>query len=370
MEPVEITAGRLHLRPWQAGDEAVAVAAGNDPDIVRWTSVPVPYTPEVARGYVHEITVEGWRSGKDLTWAVCDSTTGEVLANVAVRPGCDTGVWDVGYWCLPAARGQGVVTEALGAVTRWAFAELGAARIEWMAEVGNWASRRAAEKAGFRIEGVLRGGMLHRGEHKDGWIAGLLPGDPAEDTAKLPSYDDRTDGVVTVRRWRSGDAEAVARACSDPEAQRWLPLPAPYTLEHAQGYIDGIVPREWADGYAANCAVVDAADGSLLGAVGLRPGDGTVGEIGYWTAAWGRGRGVAVRAARLHAQWGFDALGLRRIELLADVENVASQRVAEKAGWTREGVAREVRPAPRDAVVRRDMVVFARLSSDPQAQLE
>jgi RimJ/RimL family protein N-acetyltransferase len=52
------------------------------------------------------------------------------------------------------------------------------------------------------------------------------------------------------------------------------------------------------------------------------------------------------------------------VELLADVDNLASQRVAEKAGWTREGIARAVRPAPRDPATRVDMVVYALLPQD------
>ncbi len=137
VDPVEITAGRLHLRPWQPGDEAAALEACTDPDTLRWTNVPHDYTLEHARTWVSETAAAGWESGKDVSFAVCDSTSAVVLANVALRPSSDPGVWDVGYWCRPSARGQSVVPEALGALARWAFAVLEARRIEWMAQVGN-----------------------------------------------------------------------------------------------------------------------------------------------------------------------------------------------------------------------------------------
>ena len=356
MEPTEITAGRLHLRPWQPEDVPALQRALADPDVARWTTL----RPDGAAEMV-ATSGDRWQDGSTAELAVPDATTAELLAGVDLHAIAD-GAAEAGWWCAPGARGRGVTSEAVGALCRWGFGALDLHRITAQVEVGNWGSRALAEKVGFTVEGVLRSVPAPGGRRADTWLAALLATDEQRDRRRLPSYADRTDGVVTLRRWRSSDAADVARACSDPETARWLPLPVPYTLEAGQGYVDGIVPTEWAAGTAANVAVVDAADGSLLGAAGLRLREG-IGEVGYWTAPEARGRGVAPRAARLHADWGFEVLGLPRIELLADVDNLASQRAAEKAGWTREGVARAVRPAPR-STERRDMVLYARLPGD------
>lgn len=364
MDPVDISAGRLHLRAWQPGDEHVLQTLAADPLARRWTPVPSPDDPERAAAHVAQTAPAGWASGDRPSWAVCDSTTGDVLAGITLSRGRDEDVWDVSFWCLPAARGQGVVPEALGAVCRWAFAELAAARVEWRAEVGNWASRRAAEKAGFRVEGVLRRGMVHRRAPVDAWVGGLLPDDDVHDTAALPPLGRPTDGVVALRHWREDDVAFVQRACDDELSARWLPLPVPYTLADARDWALGVVPREWADGTAAAVAVVDAGTDQPLGAVALTFDRASTAEVGYWTAPHARGRGVAVRGAQLHTRWGLSTVGLARVELLTDVANLASQRVAEKAGFVREGVARAVRPAPRSAE-RVDMVVWARVAGDP-----
>lgn len=358
VDPVEIPAGHLHLRPWRSGDEAVLVETGADPQVQRWNALPVPYLPEHARRYVEHTSVEGWASGRALTWAVCDGGNGQVLAHVALRPAADPDVWDVGFWCRPSARGRGVVPDALEAACSWAFAVLGAVRVEWMAEVGNWASRRAAEKAGFVVEGVLRRALVHRGVHVDGWLGARLPDDPRRDTAAFPPLGRPHDGVVALRAFGEADLAFVARACDDPQTARFLPVPVPYTLADARAWALGIVPRERADGQVLSVAVVDAMTDEPLGAVGLTRRGPATAEVGYWTAPEARGRGTAVRATRLLTTWGAGALGLARVELLTALENTPSQRVADKAGFVREGVARSARTAPRSQQ-RVDMVVWA-----------
>jgi len=179
MEPTEITAGRLHLRPYTEADIEAVYACCQDPDIQRWTTVPVPYLRAHAEEYVRANTVDGWRAGTGNSFAVVDSVENTLLASIGlVRFQDGRTIGEVGYWVVPEARGQGVATQATQVVARWAFADLGLARLEWMAEVGNEASRRVAEKAGFTIEGVLRDRLARRdGGRVDAWIGSLLPRD-------------------------------------------------------------------------------------------------------------------------------------------------------------------------------------------------
>jgi ribosomal-protein-serine acetyltransferase len=80
----------------------------------------------------------------------------------------------------------------------------------------------------------------------------------------------------------------------------------------------------------------------LLGGVGLNFINRVhqVGNLGYWVRTSAAGQGIATSAARGMARYGFEEVGLHRIEILAAVPNIASQRVAEKAGAVREAVLR------------------------------
>ena len=104
-------------------------------------------------------------------------------------------------------------------------------------------------------------------------------------------------------------------------------------------------------------------DDRLLGALGISNFDWTdlTAEIGYWMAADARGRGIGTRATRMLAEWALMSLGLERLELLAHPDNEASQRLAERAGFTREGTLRRYR---RRHGVREDLVMFSMLAED------
>lgn len=118
-------------------------------------------------------------------------------------------------------------------------------------------------------------------------------------------------------------------------------------------------------GVGVHLAVTERYTGDLVGTIGLFKVDWAhlTSEVGYGMRPSARGRGYATEALSLVSGWALRNCGLFRIELRAMVTNHASIRVAEKAGYLREGVARG---AERDADgISRDMIVFSRIASDP-----
>jgi RimJ/RimL family protein N-acetyltransferase len=123
--------------------------------------------------------------------------------------------------------------------------------------------------------------------------------------------------------------------------------------------------RGWKEGTHAAFAVTDGASGEVIGSIGVHffDAENGVAEVGYWVRREARGRGVAARAARLVARWAIESCAIERLQLRADVENVASQRVAEAAGFSCEGVLRSAHFNPRQGR-RVDFVVYSLLAGE------
>jgi len=171
------------------------------------------------------------------------------------------------------------------------------------------------------------------------------------------------DGATALRAWRDSDLQPLVAACQDPEISRWTRVPYPYGPSDARAYL---LQRHDAlqAGMAAPFAIVSAADlDHLLGSISLLRFSwrDARAEVGYWLALEARGQGHVSRAVRLITDWGFQRLGLERIDLQAACENPASQRVAERCGFTREAVLRSYLRG-RDG--RQDMVMFGLLARE------
>jgi RimJ/RimL family protein N-acetyltransferase len=165
------------------------------------------------------------------------------------------------------------------------------------------------------------------------------------------------DGDLVLRTWTEDDVPALVAACNDSEITRWIPvIPSPYTERDALAFIRGEIPPEIDHSFA----MTDA--GRVVGSIGMSVNRNQTGHIGYWCAHEARGRGITTRALRLVCRFGFDELGLGRLELITDPDNRASQRVAEKVGFHREGVLRS-HLLHREGR-RRDSVMFSLLPGE------
>src|SRR6266851_1349603 len=170
--------------------------------------------------------------------------------------------------------------------------------------------------------------------------------------------DELTDGSILVRTYREADAPLLYEAVREsiPEVSLWLPwCHEKYSIEESRQFIAAREVASQGDEWYS-FAVFEKDSRRFLGGVGLNFINRVhqIANLGYWVRTSAAGRGVATKATRLAARFGFEQMGLQRIEILAAVPNIASQRVAEKAGAVREGVLRKrllVRGESQDAVL-------------------
>ena len=168
------------------------------------------------------------------------------------------------------------------------------------------------------------------------------------------------DRDLLLRPSRPGDEDAIGRVYSDPDVVRWMGFPEGADAAFARGNMER-AERAWQEGTWAPFRIVDASSDEVVGGVNLRFGEHRIAEVSYFLRADARGRGLATRALRLVARWAFEELGIKRLELRAHVDNAPSQRVAERAGFTREGIERASREL---AGVRFDSVLYSLLPSE------
>lgn len=150
----------LRLRPWTLEDSEVVLSAFVDPSIRHYAGNLYDTAADATRFVTTRSTA--WAEGTGAAWAVTAAATGTVLGHVGLHEmDARLRLAMVGYWLLPRARGRGVMTQALGAVSSYGFQSLGLHRIELAHAVENEVSCRVAERAGFPYEGTLRHAMRY-----------------------------------------------------------------------------------------------------------------------------------------------------------------------------------------------------------------
>ncbi|MFF2330753.1 MULTISPECIES: GNAT family N-acetyltransferase [unclassified Streptomyces] len=152
-----LTAGPLLLRPWLPDDAPAVVEAYRDPAMRAMLRTLV--TDEAEAQQWLRVQQEGRESGSRFSFAVVDrDRSGELVGNVALTYTAAGSGAEVGYWTAARARGRGIASLALGALTDWAFETFagdGLVRLDLLHQVGNEASCRVAEKSGYGFAEVL-----------------------------------------------------------------------------------------------------------------------------------------------------------------------------------------------------------------------
>jgi [ribosomal protein S5]-alanine N-acetyltransferase len=173
-----------------------------------------------------------------------------------------------------------------------------------------------------------------------------------------------TDGEIRIRLLADADVPVIADACRDPAIQRFTTVPDPYAEEDARAW-GRRSAESAAAGMGIEAVIAEARSNRALGSIGLRRSghDQRRWAIGYMVFPGERNRGIASRAVSLISRFAFDHLEAERLEIEVEPENVPSLRVAERAGYSREGML----PSHREINgVRRDMVMYSLTSGELQ----
>ncbi|GAA1104849.1 GNAT family N-acetyltransferase [Nocardiopsis composta] len=187
----------------------------------------------------------------------------------------------------------------------------------------------------------------------------------SEEARRMPMVVLETERL-TLRAFTDSLIDDVLAAMTDPETRRWLPLPEPgrpYTRADAEEWCRVTAPSMRATGDGQQWAVTVTATGDFAGAVGLlrTRWPSLVTEVGYWFSPRFRGSGYATEAVTAVSRWAILDQEMERVELKAATGNRASRRVAEKAGFTFEGIERNAMPLHRG---RTDLAAYSLIPSD------
>ena len=377
--------GVVVLRPWKVDDALALMAACREPEISYWCGLPSPYTFGHAMSWIGD-TKPAWSDGRDAHLAVDDAATGEVAGAVdllGVDPVESYGRFR--YWVRAARRRNGVARRALSLLAAWARDDLGLERLEVIAAVGNLGAQRVALSAGFRPEAVYRS-YRQLGERRTDslvyalpmpswhvgadWLDGIRQAEvepaaerPPTGKLALPAEPPILEGDgLRLRPYRADDLATLV-ASIDEETVRWLThVPWPYTDEAGRGFL-AFAAGSWL-AHQAHFAIADAASDALLGGLNVDIDlPHAIGEVGYRVNPGARGGRVAGRAVDLAVEWAFGELGLARLDLGADTRNLASLRVAARAGFRREGTLHGL---VRRGDERSDDAICSLLPSDPR----
>jgi RimJ/RimL family protein N-acetyltransferase len=156
----------VRLVVFTAAHLADFAALAEDPQVRRYTRFPDPPQPSFPRRWLERYE-EGRRERTREAFALEDGDATFLGLALAVAIDREAAEAELGYTVTPSARGRGIATAAVEALTRWAFDEQALERLTLTIEVANVASVRVAERCGYVLEGVMRNAYVKPGRRAD-----------------------------------------------------------------------------------------------------------------------------------------------------------------------------------------------------------
>jgi RimJ/RimL family protein N-acetyltransferase len=327
-----LTDGEVTLRAHRLSDVDQVVEQCVDPESVRWTTVPTPYTRDMAVEFVTQSASEGWTTRSDMMFAI--ETEHGFSGTCSLRT-MGEGVVEVAFGLHPAVRGRGVCTRAVKLLLDWGFTQDDIDVVVWYAYVGNWGSRRVAWANGFTFTGTVGKLLVQRGKRLDAWFASLHRDDSREPKNAWNVAPVLETERLRLRPLRESDTARVGGILSDERTKATASRYVPYDQEGPATVLRLL--DSCARGERWSWCMADRETDRLVGLISLRninEADPTATELGYSVHPDSRGRGFLVEALDRVVDWAFLEGGYRRLVLRTDETNTASRYAAEKTGFT------------------------------------
>lgn len=266
---------------------------------------------------------------------------GEIAGSVGLTiHNWQSGFAEIGYWLGAEFTGKGIITRATYAMINFAFNVLNLHKVILKIMTENERSITVAKRLNFAFEGVQVQQRLLRGTHYDFHVYYMLR-DKWTDTAR-PHFEHVIDERTTLRPIMMHDAESLFALIDNNRDTlgQWLDwVDSQENLADTQDYIKDSLAR-YGNYKGLDCGIW--YDGQLCGLVSFNSWSlrNYKADIGYWLSPDFTGKGIMSQSVKALINYGFDVVGLHRMEILCAVHNERSCAVAKRLKFKHEGILR------------------------------
>lgn len=327
-----LTDGFVTLRAHHNNDLEPMVEMVTDPQTQTWTSVPAEYHEQAAEQFMTDVVSAGWDSGSHRIWVV--ELEGAFVGQVDLRGA--GAVKEIAYVTHPFFRERGATRAAVRLVLNYAFTELETEVVHWRARVGNVASLRVAHACGFTFHETIPRLLHEHGQLHDAWTGSIAFGEPTFPRDEWPSIK-LAGERVRLRPLRTRDAQRWDETLGEESAQTYLVGTTGAFTEGDAAQRLANVSWDVARGRSYAWVITDLESDEFCGLViahGLKAPNAGGTEFEWMLHPEARGRGFMTEAVTLALNYVLDPDGFdqRRATAFVAASNIASNRVAERAG--------------------------------------